>query len=452
MSFPKDFIWGAATASYQIEGAAYEDGKGLSNWDIFCKESNRIFEGHSGDIACDHYHRMKEDVQLMKQLGLKAYRFSISWPRILPNGIGQINKKGIQFYSDLVDELLKNEILPYATLFHWDYPYELHKKGGWLNPESINWFGEYVKAVAENLGDRLKYYFTLNEPQCFIGLSYLKTEHAPGIKYPLKDVLQMAHNVMLAHGKAVKILRDTIKDCKVGYAPTGASFYPIANNPQDIESARYATFNPTIDNWSFNVAWWSDPVLLGKYPEESKTEFKNIMPEIKKGDMELINQPLDFYGQNIYNSTPVTFDEANKYKIADRPVGHPKTAIGWPVTPQSLYWTPKFLYERYNIPIIITENGLSCHDVISLDNKVHDPNRIDFLSRYLLELNKAIDDKVDIKGYFHWSLMDNFEWAKGYDDRFGLIYIDYPTQKRIPKDSFYWYQGVIQNNKIICQS
>ncbi len=446
MSFPKEFIWGAATSAYQIEGAAYEDGKGLSIWDVFCKEPGRVFKGHSGDIACDHYHKMKEDIKMMAEMGIKAYRFSICWPRVIPNGIGTVNEKGLQFYLDLVDELIKYDITPFATLFHWDYPYELQKKGGWLNPESPNWFEYYVRVVADRFGDKLKYYITLNEPQCFIGVSVVETLHAPGIPYSQKDALQMAHNVLLAHGRAVKVLRERVPGCKIGYAPTGNSFYPFTSEEADIEAARYATFHTTPDNWAFSIAWWSDPIMLGSYPAEAVEKFGDMMPSIAKDDMDLISQPLDFYGQNIYQSEPVSAEAGSGLNQKVELMGHPKTAIGWAVTPQSLYWVPKFLYERYKVPIMITENGMSCHDTVSLDGQVHDPNRIDFLNRYLFELKKAINDGVDIKGYFQWSLMDNFEWANGYNDRFGLVYVNYKNQKRILKDSALWYSEVIKCN------
>ncbi len=446
MSFKENFVWGAATAAYQIEGAAYTDGRGLSVWDIFCKQPGRVFEGHSGDVACDHYNRYKEDIKLMAELGIKNYRLSISWPRILPNGTGEINNKGIDFYSDLIDELLTNGITPYVTLFHWDYPYELFKKDGWLNPDSPKWFADYTKIVSEKLGDRVKNFFTFNEPQCFIGLGYVQTEHAPGIKFPLKDTLQMAHNVLLAHGLSVQVLRKYVKDCKVGYAPNGVFFYPATDKPEDIEAARKACFDIPTENKLFSVSWWSDPIIFGKYPEKLVEACGSDMPEIGQGDMKQISQPLDFYGQNIYNATPVVSDGNGGYKVCIDVIGHGKTAIGWPITPECLYWAPKFIYERYKLPIYITENGLSCHDIISLDGKVHDPNRVDFLNRYLLNLKKAASEGIDIHGYFQWSLMDNFEWAKGYDDRFGLIYVDYNTLERLPKDSAYWYRDVIKSN------
>lgn len=445
MAFQKDFIWGAATAAYQIEGAWNEDGRGLSVWDDFCHRSGSVFDGHTGDTACDHYHRFREDVQLMKQLGIKAYRFSISWPRILPDGTGKVNEAGLHFYEELADELLKNGITPYATLYHWEYPYALHQRGGWLNPDSPEWFAAYTRIVAERLGSKIKHFFTLNEPQCFIGLGYGTGEHAPGLHCSRKDTLQMAHNVLLAHGQAVQVLRQTIPGVQVGYAPTGSSFYPETESAEDIAAARKATFDVS-DQWTFSVSWWSDPVLLGRYPETGVKAMGADMPKIGPDDMKLISQPLDFYGQNIYNSTPVQADGKGGYVCVPRPVGFSRTAIDWPVTPESLYWVPKFLYERYKTPIVITENGMSCHDAVSLDGKVHDPNRIDFIHRYLRELRRCVEDGTDVRAYFHWSLMDNFEWSRGYDERFGLIYVDFETQKRTLKDSFYDYSRIISEN------
>lgn len=446
MGFPKDFVWGAATAAFQIEGAAYEEGKGPSIWDVFCKRPGMVFAGHTGDVACDHYHRYREDVALMKELGIKAYRFSISWPRILPEGTGKINEAGVRFYENLAEELLQAGITPYATLFHWDYPYALYKKGGWLNPESPLWFEEYVQKTAERLGDKIQNFFTFNEPQCFIGLGFAGKEHAPNLNCSNQDLLQMAHNVLLAHGRAVRVLRETIPHCQVGYAPTGTSFYPASEATEDVLAAERANFAAQKESWPFSIAWWSDPVLLGRYPEEGAEAMAADMPYIAPGDMELISQPLDFYGQNIYNSRPVKADGRGGYKEVPLPVGYPRTAIGWPITPESLYWLPKFLYERYKTPVIITENGMSCHDAVSLDGKVHDPNRIDFLRRYLLQLRRAAEEGVKVCGYFQWSLMDNFEWCRGYDERFGMIHVDYTTQKRTPKDSFYEYRRIIGSN------
>lgn len=447
--FPQNFVWGAATAAYQVEGAAFEDGKGLHIWDVFCREKGRVAGGDTGDVACDHYHRFKEDVAIMKEMGLKAYRFSLSWSRILPDGTGRVNEKGVEFYSRLIDELLAAGIKPYVTLFHWDYPYELYKRGGWMNPDSVEWFGEYARVAAERFSGRVKHFFTLNEPQCFIGLSYLDGVHAPGVKAPLRDTFQMAHHVLMAHGLAARMLRKYGGgDVQVGYAPTGTMDYPASSRPEDIEAARSSVFglNPEDNRWAWNVAFWSDPVMLGHYPEEALERYGDYMPEIKKEDMALIREPLDFYGQNIYNGHCIRAGKDGKPEIVPRYQGFPRTSLGWPVTPECLYWGPRFLYERYQKPIYITENGMACHDAISLDGKVHDPNRIDFLARYLGCLKRAVSDGVDVRGYFQWSLMDNFEWHSGYDQRFGLIYVDYESQRRIWKDSAYWYRNMILEN------
>ena len=448
MGLKKDFVWGAATSAYQIEGAVSEDGKGRHIWDVYTKEPGKIFEGHTGEIACDHYHRYKEDVQFMKEIGLKGYRFSIDWSRVIPEGTGKVNEKGIAFYNRLIDELLANGIEPYITMYHWELPYELYKRGGWMNPEIVEWFGAYAKLLAERFSDRVTHFFTLNEPQCFVGLGFVSGEHAPGLKCPLSDTLQMAHNALKAHGRAVQMLRAYAKQpLEIGYAPTGSMRYPETESKEDIEAARQSLFELPEDrgNWHWNVSWWSDPVLLGKYPEEGLMKYEPYLPKITDEDMRLISEPIDIYGQNIYNGVCVRMGDDGKPEMVKRYEGFPKTAIDWPVTPECLYWGPKFLYERYQKPIYITENGLSCHDVISLDGKVHDPNRIDFLARYLHQLKRAADE-IDLRGYFQWSLMDNFEWAKGYSERFGLVYVDYPTQKRIMKDSAYWYSKVIKEN------
>ena len=445
MGFRDDFVWGAASASYQVEGAVNEDGRGASVWDMFCKEPGRILDGSSGDIACDHYHRYKEDIAIMKELGLAAYRFSIAWPRIIPDGDGPVNEKGLDFYERLIDALGEAGITPYATLFHWDYPYALFRKGGWMNPESPKWFVRYVEAVAKRLGVKLPFIFTFNEPQCFIGLSCDHTEHAPGIQYPLWDTLLMTHNVLLAHGLAVQALRALSPSTKIGYAPTGSAHYPATDSVADREAARMAYF--AVEDWvSWSVSLWSDPVFLGAYPEALLQKHGRYMPEIGADDMKIISAPLDFLGQNIYNGCPVQSDGKGGYAYVKRETGYAFTAAKWPVTPESLYWGPVFLAERYKKPLYITENGLSCADVVSLDGKVHDPGRIDFLRQYIGCLRRAASGGVDIRGYFHWCLTDNFEWAKGYTDRFGMVYCDFKTQRRIIKDSGYWYRDLITSN------
>lgn len=448
MGFSENFVWGAATSAYQIEGAVKEDGKGEHIWDVYVKEPGHIYGGHNGNSACDHYHRFREDVSIMKEIGIMAYRFSIDWSRVLPEGFGPVNERGIAFYDSLIDELLKNGIEPYITLHHWELPYEIYKRGGWMNPQIVEWFGEYARLIAGRFSDRVTYFFTLNEPQCFVGLGYLTGDHAPGIKAPLRDTFEMAHNALKAHGRAVQMLRQYGKQrLTVGYAPTCGMCYPETEKAKDIEAARQALFAMNQDdrNWTWNVSWWSDPVLLGNYPEEGLKRYEPYLPRITDEDMKLIAEPIDVYGQNIYNGRCIRMGRDGMPEEVKRCEGFPKTAVLWPVTPEALYWGPKFLYERYRKPIYITENGMSCHDVVSIDGKVHDPNRTDFLARYLKELKRAAGE-IDLRGYFHWSLMDNFEWEKGYSERFGLVYVDYQTQKRMKKDSAYWYQDVIRSN------
>ena len=450
MGFKKDFAWGVASASYQIEGAWNEDGKGPSVWDMFSHEKGNVANNHVGDVACDHYHRFKDDIKLMKELGVRAYRFSISWARIFSDGTGAVNQEGVKFYSDIIDQLLESGIEPYITLFHWDYPYALHKKGGWLNDDSVKWFAEYAAKISELYSDRVKYFITFNEPQCFIGLGYLIGVHAPGYKVSYKDAFQMCHNVLKAHGAAVIAIRQNAKQpVKIGYAPTCGAAYPAEESKENIEAARknYFSCPPISRDVMWNVAWWSDPVVLGRYPEEGLKIYKEYLPKITEEDMKLISQPIDFYAQNIYNGHEVAIDEQGNAVAVERKPGHPKTGNQWPVTPKSLYWGPKFLYERYKLPIFITENGMAGNDVVSLDGKVHDPNRIDFLNRYLNELERACNDGVDVCGYFLWTFLDNFEWARGYNDRFGIVYVDYETQERIPKDSAYWYKEWMAKHK-----
>ena len=450
MSFRKDFVWGAATASYQVEGAAYEDGKGLNIWDVFCKEDGHVYEHHTGDVACDQYHRYKEDVAIMKELGLKAYRFSVNWARILPEGTGKVNEKGLAYYDNLVNCLIENGIEPYMTLYHWDLPYALHQKGGWLNPQSPEWFYEYAKLMAAHFSDRGSHFFTFNEPQCTVGLGYVTGEHAPGLKVGPYDYFSIWHNVLKAHGRGVQAIREAaVRPVEIGMAPCGALYYPATDSKEDIEAARKANFSlPEADirAVSWDVAFCADPVFLGQYPEDIMKSFGQYFPKNAEKDLELISQPLDFYGQNMYNAVPVRADENGNPVRVDRYPGFPKTAIQWPVTPEVLYWAPKFLYERYQKPFYVTENGMSSHDWVSLDGKVHDASRVDFMHRYLREFKKAAADGVDLRGYFAWSLMDNFEWAYGYSERFGMVYVDYQTQKRTVKDSGLFYKNVIASN------
>lgn len=446
MPFPKNFVWGAATASYQIEGAATADGRGQTVWDMMCRKPGAVWSGHTGAVACDHYHRYAEDVQLMKQIGLQAYRFSVAWSRVLPDGVGTVNEKGLDFYDRLVDALIAAKITPYLTVFHWDFPQELFCQGGWLNRDSADWFADYAAILAKRLGDRVKHWITLNEPQCFIGLGLASGKHAPGLILPNHEVLRAGHHCLLAHGKGVQAIRANAgRKVEIGYAPVGCIKSPVGTSAKAIKVAKDAMFAIT-DTGHWSNTWWMDPVYLGKYPADGWALFGADVPPVKAGDLATIHQPLDFCGVNIYGSSDVTLDDEGRRVEQKRPVGHPTTAFRWEVAPAALRWGPRFLWERYQLPVYITENGLSCTDWVSLDGKVHDPNRIDFTQRYLLELEQAIADGAKVGGYFHWSLLDNFEWGEGYKERFGLVHVDYPTGTRTPKDSAKWYAKVIKTN------
>lgn len=446
--FRDDFVWGVAASAYQIEGKEPGDGAGRMIWDAFIEEG-RIADGKNAEITCDHMHRYPDDFKLMRLLGIKAYRFSVNWSRIMPEGTGKVNEKAITLYRNMILSMKENGVTPYLTMYHWEFPQALQDRGGWLNEESIQWFGEYAKVVAENFSDICEYFITLNEPECFVGLGHLSGVHAPGKKLEYKETFQIAHNALRAHGQAVINLRKYAKrPIKVGYAPTCSMAYPESNKPEDIEAARkvlFSFYNP-ISNWTWNVAWFNDPVFLGKYPDVGLEQFKEYLPKITEEDMELISQPLDFMGQNIYNGYIIRAGEDGEPVFVPLPEGLPKTAAGWPVNPECLYWGIKFIYERYKLPIYITENGMSCHDIVSRDGQVHDPNRITFLDRYLSALQCASDEGVDIRGYFLWTFLDNFEWEKGFSERFGIVHVDFATQKRTAKDSAFWYQKVIETN------
>ncbi len=447
MDFGKDFLWGAATAAYQIEGAAYEGDKGLNIWDTYCRRKGKVWEGATGDVACDHYHRFREDVQLMADLHLKAYRFSISWARLMPLGTGKVNPDGVRFYNELIDALLEKGIVPFITLYHWDLPQALQERGGWLNPESPAWFAEYARTVVQQFGDRVTHYITFNEPQVFFS-GYCNEHFAPGGCYSPTELFPIAHNILKAHGAAVAAMRTAAKQpLQIGYSPTGSMHYPATETPENIEAARQQFFsvNPNADDWGWNVSWWSDPIILGSYPDYALKAFEQYLPNLKPADMELIHQPIDFLGQNIYQGCPI--EKGDPWpKFIPYPTGFAHTTCGNPLTPECLYWGMRFLYERYKLPLYVTENGMSNTDWVALDGKVHDPQRIDYLNRYLLQLGRAVEEGIPVKGYFQWSLLDNFEWTRGYQERYGLVYVDYQTLERIPKDSFDWYRRVIDSN------
>ncbi len=446
MPFPTDFTWGAASSAYQVEGAANTDGRGPSIWDAFCRVPGATFRGHTGDVACDHYHRFRDDVGLMKSIGLQAYRFSISWSRVIPGGTGSPNEKGLAFYDALVDELLAAGIVPWVTLFHWDLPLALQHRGGWLNRDIAGWFGDYTRLVVDRLSDRVTRWITINEPQIFVPFGHGDGTHAPGTKLPMADRLLAGHHALMAHGRAVSVIRERAKrPPMVGWAPIGRARIPATEAPEDLAAAREATLGVLHKDF-WNNTWFADPVCLGRYPEDGLRLFGADAPTERPGDMEQIRQPLDFYGLNIYDAELYRRGADGAPERVDFPVGHPQTAIRWFIAPEALRWGPQFLYERYKVPIVITENGLSNVDWVGLDGRVDDPQRIDYTRRYLLALERAIDDGTDIRGYFHWSIMDNFEWQEGYKERFGLVHVDYATQRRTLKESAHWYRGVIQSN------
>ena len=458
--FDKNFLWGTASSSYQIEGAFTEDGKGLSIWDTFSNKPGNIAHDENGNKACDHYHRYREDIALMKNLGIQAYRFSISWSRIFPDGIvkdsdGNIryNKAGLDFYDKIVNLCLENNIKPFITIYHWDLPQALEDKGGWLNRETAFVFADYAEFICKHFSDRVTNIATINEPQIISGLGYMLGLHAPGKKLDTVSVLSVIHHLALAHGLAVTKMRAVAKQpVKTGFSSTGDLCFPASECDEDIDAARAECFNIVKGNMTFNHTIFCDMTCLGRYPDIAGTELHlepdlekighyEALPFVKDGDIELIHQPIDYLGINVYNG-----HEINAAGHINKKPGSPRTALGWPVTPGVMNYGIRYLYERYNLPIYIFEDGLACNDIISLDGKVHDSNRIDFLTRYLTELEKAYKAGVPILGYFHWSFTDNFEWHSGYDPRFGLVFVDYETQQRIPKDSAYWYSDLIKKS------
>lgn len=447
MGFKKGFAWGAATASYQNEGGFMEDGKGLSVWDVFTHEPGRIEDGRNGDTASDQYRRIETDIEIMAQMELNAYRFSLSWPRILPEGTGKVNQKGLDFYDRMVDSLLEKGIEPYITLFHWDLPQALHEKGGWLNRDIAGWFAEYAAAAVRRLSDRVGHWITENEPQCYIGQGLYRGQHAPGLRLSERDALLAAHHSLLAHGCGVDAIRATAKKpVSVGIAPAyGWLWVPETESREDIEACRQKTFEASEERLE-GTSWWLDPVFFGKYPEDGVEAAGADMPRIGPEDMDIISRPIDFLGTNIYRAPIGRRGKDGSCETVAGKKGYARTAYPWAVIPECMYWGPKFLQERYHKEIIITENGMSNCDWVHLDGRVHDPARIDFTHRYLLQLKRAVEEGTDVGGYFHWTLTDNFEWATGYTNRFGLVYVDFDTQERIMKDSAQWYREVVRTN------
>ena len=446
MSFPKNFTWGAAAAAYQIEGAWNEDGRGPSVWDTFSQTPGKVFEGHTGNVACDHYHRWREDVALMQQLGIKAYRMSLSWSRILPDGTGAVNEAGLKFYDELVDGLLAAGIQPWVTLFHWDLPQALQDRGGFSNRDMADWFGDYTTVVAKRLGDRVNHWMTINEPPVIVGLGYQDGVFAPGLKLPFADCLNAAHNLLRAHGRGVQALRTHCRGPQqISIAHTTREPIPATLSAADIEAARARYFG-CVEDRMWNLAWWADPIVFGEYPADGLARFAPHLPKIAAGDMELISQPIDYLATNCYSGYKVRAGADGVAELVSDGwgIGNARGTLPWlNIVPDAIYWAARWQTERYKLPIVFSENGFCNTDFVHRDGKVHDSQRIEFMAHYLGALDRAIADGADVRGYFYWSILDNFEWAEGYKDRFGLVHVDYQTQVRTPKDSYFWYKDLI---------
>jgi beta-glucosidase len=434
-TFPRDFVWGAATASYQIEGAANEDGRGESVWDRFCATPGKVRNGDTGAVACDFYHRYSEDIRLMRELGIDAFRFSIAWPRVLPEGRGRVNAKGLDFYDRLVDELLGNGIEPYVTLFHWDTPQLLEDQGGWPGREIVSAFEEYVEAVAGRLGDRVGHWITHNEPWVVAWVGHGWGHHAPG-RTSDAEALATAHHLLLSHGRAVEILRRLSPDAEVGITLNLDYPYAASDDPEDVAAARW------IDG--LHNRWFLDPIFRGEYPQDMLGAWREVLPEMHDDDLQTIAAPIDFLGVNNYTSPLVAADENGGRSRILRRADVDRTDMDWEVVPDGLHDLLVRLDRDYGPKAIyVTENGAAYGDVRGHDGSVPDPERQEYLSEYIEAAGRAIADGVPLRGYFAWSLLDNFEWAWGYWKRFGLVYIDYATLDRVPKGSFYWYRDFI---------
>jgi len=438
--FPADFAWGTATAAFQIEGGA--DHRGPTVWDAFVRRPGAVADGDDGLVAADHFHRWLEDVRLIRDLGTNAYRLSLSWSRIVPDGEGEVSPDGLDFYDALVDALLKAGVQPWVTLYHWDFPLPLYHRGGWLNRRSVDWFGAYVEAVADRLGDRVKHWFTLNEPQCFVQLGHALGIHAPGLRLDWPDVLRVAHHALLAHGRAVDVLRERVGgESHVGYSGIGRIKLPATPEPADVEAARVATFSHDAPGLMSNT-WFGDAAVHGRYPDDLLRLFGDAVPADWERDMTRIARPIDFYGVSLYKGELVRASEDGP-QVVPFPAGYRRTALDWPITPQITYWGPRFLHERYGLPIVVAENGLSCLDEPDADGVVDDPLRVGFIREHLAHLHRAVTEGVPVAGYFHWSLLDNFEWQRGYRERLGLVHVDFSTGRRTPKRSYFEFRDFL---------
>jgi beta-glucosidase len=434
-AFPQGFVWGASTSAYQIEGAVAEDGRGPSIWDVFSHQPGRIVTGETGDVACDHYHRYAEDVDLLASGGFGAYRFSIAWPRILPAGRGATNQRGLDFYDRLVDRLLEKKVTPWACLYHWDLPQALQDQGGWTNRDIAGWFADYGEVAAARLGDRVKHWAMLNEPNVHAIFGHAVGNHAPGLT-GWANYAAAQHHQNLAQGRAIEALRAAHPDLQLGTVISLQPVLPSTTREQDDQAAK-----------RFDAVWNRvnlDPLFKGHYPDLLA---KSFLPLIKNDDLKIIRQKIDFLGVNYYGRAHVVDSPGSVLQDATfgpLPVGAPTTAMGWPVEPDGLVDVLIDLKTQYgNPPVYVMENGACYDDPEPQGGRVADPHRLDFLRQHVLAANRAIADGCALRGYMAWSLLDNFEWAEGMRRRFGLVYVDFKTQKRTPKDSFHWLSQVM---------
>ena len=456
LAFPEGFLWGAATSAYQIEGAAHEDGRGESIWDRFAKTSGLVKDGSDGDVACDHYHRWRGDVDLMRSLGLGAYRFSVAWPRVFPTGKGPLNERGLDFYSRLVDGLLDRGLAPYVTLYHWDLPQGLQDEGGWTSRATAERFVEYTEAVVRRLGDRVKHWITHNEPWCASIVGHAKGHHAPGLR-DWSAALVASHHLLLSHGLAVPVIREHSAGAEVGITLNLSPSMPASRSPEDASAARHHD--------GFMNRWFLEPVFRGQYPDDMIRDYAELgyMPRdwetsiVRDGDLARIAVPTDFFGVNYYNRhvarSEKIAEEDNQPRTIVVPPGAEHTDIGWEVYAKGIFEVLMRVHLEYRpAKILVTENGAaySTGPVAGPDGKKHVPDtkRIAFLRDHLAWTQRAIDLGVKVEGYFLWSILDNYEWDWGYTQRFGITWVDYATQERIPKDSAHWYRRVIEENAV----
>ena len=442
LRFPRNFVWGVATAAPQIEGAAFEDGKGPSVWDTFSRVPGKVLNGDNLDVACDHYHRYKEDAALMAKLGLKNYRLSLAWPRIFPNGRGAVNQKGVDFYNRLIDSLLAKGITPWVTMFHWDLPQALEDEGGWRNRNVADAFAAYADVIVKAFGDRVKNWITLNEIFCFTTLGYGIGSKAPGLKESPAVVNQTYHHALLCHGHGVRAVREHgRRGSRVGLTDNPIVTVPVNETEEDIQAAREAFIDENI-----RVL---DPLFNGRYhPKYLKS---GLAPKHDKADFKLISQPTDFLGMNLYTGKFVRAGKRGKYEMVPFPKSFPTTNCGWLyLLPQNMYWAPKHICDIYGKrPLYVTENGAGYDEDPPKDGEVLDLHRREYVRNCLRELHRAESEGCPIKGYFLWSLMDNYEWEDGYTRRFGIVYNDFATQKRTPKLSAKWYSEVVKRNVLV---